>query len=82
MGFHRRHIGNDTVHRLFQSGGAPSVFDWYTRGVDALVVEIGLASKINNIINDDDWTLLGRPFIEEEIGKIIRDDLGIEEIQK
>lgn len=82
MGFHRRHIGNETVHRLFNSGGAPTVFDWYTKGADALIVEMGLASKISNIINDTDWHLLGRYAIEEEIEKIIRNDLGMEEIQK
>jgi hypothetical protein len=82
MGFHKRHIGNEVVHRLFKSGGASSVIDWYTRGVDALIVEMGLASKINSIINDNDWHILGRHSIEEEIEKIIREDLGIKEIQK
>lgn len=82
MGFHRRHIGNDTVHRLFESGGASVVFDWYTKGADALVVEMGLASRISNIINDSDWHLLGRYSIQEEIEKIIRDDLGLTEFQK
>jgi len=70
------------VHRLFKSGGASSVFDWYTRGVDALIVEMGLASKINSIINDTDWHILGRYSIEEEIEKIVREDLGMEDIKK
>jgi len=82
MGFHKRHIGNEVVHRLFKSGGASSVIDWYTRGVDALIVEMGLASKINSIINDTDWHILGRYSIEEEIEKIVREDLGMEDIKK
>jgi len=82
MGFHRRHIGNETVHRLFKSGGASTVFDWYTRGADALVTEMGLASRIIDLINDEDWILLGRYSIEEEIERIVRKDLGMEEIQK
>lgn len=82
MGFHKRYIGNEVVHRLFKSGGASSVIDWYTRGADALIVEMGLASRINSIINDSDWRILGRYSIEEEIEKIILEDLGIKEIQK
>ena len=82
MGFHRRHIDNETVHRLFNSGGAPAVFDLYTKGVDSLVMEIGLASKISDVIGNSDWHLLGRHSMEEEIEKIIRKDLGIEEIKK
>ena len=82
MSFHKRHIGNDTVHRLFESGGASAVFDWYTRGVDALILEMGLSSRIGDVINDDDWILYGRPRIEEEITKLIQADLGIKDIAK
>ena len=67
MGFHRRHIGNSTVHHLFKSGGASAVFDWYTRGADALVTEMGLASRISSVINDEDWGMLGRYKIEEQM---------------
>lgn len=82
MGFHRRHIGNDTVHRLFNTGGAPSVFDWYTRGADALVTEMGLATKISNVINDKEWHQLGRYKIEDHIADLIREDLNVENILK
>jgi len=46
MGFHRRHINNNQVISLFREGGVQRVKDWYTRGVDALVTENGLASEI------------------------------------
>jgi len=82
MGFHKRHIGNEVVHRLFKSGGASSVFDWYTRGVDALITEMGLAATIANVINDDEWHQMGRTKIEDHITELIQNDLGIEDIKK
>jgi hypothetical protein len=82
MGFHRRHIGNDTVHRLFKSGGASSVIDWYTKGVDALVTEMGLAAQISSVIHDEEWYLLGRLKMEDHITELIQKDLGMEDIKK
>tara|TARA_R110002096_G_scaffold93117_4_gene210112 strand:- start:2617 stop:2844 length:228 start_codon:yes stop_codon:yes gene_type:complete len=51
MGFHRRHIDNNQVISLFRQGGINRVKDWYTRGVDALVTESGLASDITEIMD-------------------------------
>ena len=41
MGFHRRHIDNNQVITLYREGGIDRVRDWYTKGADALVLEIG-----------------------------------------
>ena len=82
MGFHKRYINNEVVHRLFKSGGAPSVFDWYTRGVDALIVETGLSTRISNVINDIDWQQMGRDKIEDHIVTLIQEDLDIKDIIK
>jgi len=51
MGFHRRHIDNGQVIELFREGGIERVKDWYTRGVDALVTEMGLASDISDLLD-------------------------------
>ena len=51
MGFHRRHIDNEQVIELFREGGIERVKDWYTRGVDALVTEMGLASDISDLLD-------------------------------
>jgi hypothetical protein len=82
MGFHRRHISNEQVIRLFNEGGAERVFDWYTRGVDALVTEIGLSSTISSIINDAEWQTWGKYEILDEITDKIYKEIGIEDIEK
>lgn len=82
MGFHRRHISNEQVIRLFKEGGAERVFDWYTRGADALVTEIGLSSSISSIINDAEWQTWGKYEIMDEIENIVNKELGLEDIEK
>jgi len=82
MGFHKRYIGNEVVHRLFKSGGASSVIDWYTRGADALITEMGLAANIASVVNDDEWYQMGRGKMEEHITELIQNDLGVEDIKK
>jgi len=82
MGFHKRYIGNEVVHRLFETGGAPSVIDWYTRGVDALITEMGLSATIASVVNDNEWRLMGRIKMEDHIAKLIQNDIGVGDIEK
>lgn len=75
MGFHRRHIDNNQVITLFREGGVDRVKDWYTRGADALVTEIGLASNITDIIDrkmDETakWNLIADMIAHESIKKL------------
>ena len=51
MGFHKRHISNDQVIDIFRSQGIDGVKDWYTRKVDAVITEAGLASDIYDIMH-------------------------------
>jgi len=51
MGFHKRHISNDQVIDIFRSQGINGVEDWYTRKVDAVITEAGLASDIYDLMN-------------------------------
>ena len=75
MGFHRRHIDNNQVISLFRQGGINRVKDWYTRGVDALVTESGLASDITEIMDkkmDETarWNLISDMVAHESIKTI------------
>ena len=72
MGFHRRHISNDQVIKIYQRDGVDGVKDWYTKGFNTLVTESGLASLITDILDivgvsdEDKWDK-----ISEEIGNEI-----------
>ena len=82
MGFHRRHIDNKQVISLFKDGGIEKIIEWYTRGVDALITETGLASQVGSIISDSEWIQMGKVNQDEEIIKIIQKELGIIDITK
>ena len=82
MGFHRRHIDNDQIIRIYNDGGIQRIREWYTQGVDALITETGLASQVGSILSDDEWVQLGTVHQDEEIIKIIQQHLGVEEIKK
>tara|TARA_R110000737_G_scaffold132520_2_gene164107 strand:- start:701 stop:1087 length:387 start_codon:yes stop_codon:yes gene_type:complete len=51
MGFHKRHISNDQVIDIFRSQGIDGVENWYTRKVDAVITEAGLASDIYDLMH-------------------------------
>ena len=82
MGFHRRHIDNDQIIRIYNDGGIQRIREWYTRGVDALITETGLASQVGYILSDDEWRQLGTVHQDEEIIKTIQQHLGVEDIRK
>ena len=82
MGFHRRHIDNNQVVRLYEDGGLIKIKEWYTRGVDSLVTETGLASQFGSILFDDDWVIIGTAIQEKEIIKLIQKYLGIVDSKK
>ena len=82
MGFHKRHIDNDQVIRLYNRGGVSELRNWYTRGVDALITETGLASQVGSIISDSEWQQMGTANQDDEIIKIIQQHLGVEDIKK
>ena len=82
MGFHRRHIDNDQIIKIYNDGGIQRIREWYTRGVDALITETGLASQVGSILSDDEWMQLGTVHQDEEIIKTIQQHLGVNEIKK
>ena len=65
MGFHRRHIGNEQIIDMYRREGMQKVYDWYTKGVDALVTETGLASDVGDLIgNKNDWNRMSEMISE------------------
>ena len=51
MGFHKRYISNEQVIEIYKTSGIEGVKDWYTKGVDALILETGLSSEIDDILS-------------------------------
>ena len=78
MGFHKRYIDSEQVHRLFKKGGASAVIDWYENGTDAIVTTEGIASRIATIVCDSEWRQFGRVHMCDEIDRLVLKDLGQE----
>lgn len=53
MGFNKRYIGEERVIETYQTYGIKGVKDLYTKGVDALILETGLSSEIDDILSDN-----------------------------
>lgn len=51
MGFNKRYIGEERVVQTYQNYGIEGVKDLYTKGVDALILETGLSSEIDDILS-------------------------------
>ena len=86
MGFHKRYISNDQVKDIFRSQGLEGVKDWYTRGVDALITESGLASDIHDLMhlpgidNNELWVKIKDMITEETYYGRLSEQEQIEEI--
>ena len=78
MGFHRRHIDNNQVITLYREGGIDRVRDWYTKGADALVLEEGLASEIDDILGlvnvdiTEKWNIVTKMILIEDKNESIK----------
>jgi len=82
MGFHKRYIDNEQVLRLYEDGGIQKIRDWYTKGVDALITETGLASQVGHVISDDEWIQFGSVRQDEEMYQLIRKEYGTPVVKK
>ena len=53
---------------MYRREGMQKVYDWYTKGVDALITETGLASDVGDLIGTkDDWNKMSRMISDESI---------------
>ena len=82
MGFHKRYIDNEQVLRLNEDGGIQKIRDWYTKGVDALITETGLASQVGHVISDEEWIQFGSVRQDEEMYQLIRKEYGTPVVKK
>ena len=70
MGFHKRYITNDQIIEMYSQEGMQRVYDWYTKGVDALITESGLASDVADLIGKkDDWNKMSELISNKVIGR-------------
>ena len=70
MGFHKRYITNDQIIEMYSREGMQRVYDWYTKGVDALITESGLASDVADLIGKkDDWKKMSELISNKVIGR-------------
>tara|TARA_R100000908_G_C3665093_1_gene90568 strand:- start:240 stop:497 length:258 start_codon:yes stop_codon:yes gene_type:complete len=53
MGFNKRYITNDHVIDTYSRIGIAGVEDLYTKGADALILETGLASEVDDILSEN-----------------------------
>lgn len=69
MGFHKRYIDNDQVLNMYEREGMQKVYDWYTKGADAVITETGLASDVQDLIDKrNDWNEISM-FISKQLIK-------------
>ena len=78
MGFHKRYIDNERVISLFKDDGVDNVIRWYTGKADALILETGLASRINDVPLDLEWKTFGTAQRNDHIEELILKEMGIE----
>jgi len=50
MSFHKRYISDEQVIDIYRSQGCQAVIDWYTKGVDALILSGKLAERVDNML--------------------------------
>jgi hypothetical protein len=50
MGFHKRWITSEAIQSSYKSGGIGAVWDMYTRGADALILDGDLARACHEAI--------------------------------
>ena len=58
MGFHKRYIDDEQVIEIYNGNGPNGVFEWYTKGVDALITSGELSQQLEDIIYSNQLTKL------------------------
>ncbi len=53
MSFHKRWITREAIQSSYKSGGIGAVWDMYTRGADALILEGDLARECDRLVQED-----------------------------
>ena len=51
MGFHKRYIDDDQIINIYRTQGCQAVIDWFTKGVDAVILSGELAETVHTMLN-------------------------------
>ena len=51
MGFHKRYIDDDQIIDIYRREGFEAVIDWFTKGVDALILSGDLTERVATALN-------------------------------
>ena len=51
MGFHKRYIDDDQIINIYRTQGCQAVIDWFTKGVDAVILSGELAETVHTMMN-------------------------------
>ena len=51
MGFHKRYIDDDQIIRIYRNEGCQAVIDWFTKGVDAIILSGELSQTVHTMLN-------------------------------
>ena len=51
MGFHKRYIDDDQIIDIYRREGCQAVIDWFTKGVDALILSGDLTERVATALN-------------------------------
>jgi hypothetical protein len=51
MGFHKRYIDDEQIIDIYRKNGCQAVIDWFTKGVDALIISGDVAERVETALN-------------------------------
>jgi len=51
MGFHKRYVDDEQIIDIYRRNGCQAVIDWFTKGVDALIISGDLAERVHTALN-------------------------------
>jgi len=51
MGFHKRYINDEQIIDIYRNSGCQAVIDWFTKGVDAVILSGELAETVHTMMN-------------------------------
>ena len=50
MGFHKRYIDDEQIIDIYRKNGCQAVIDWFTKGVDALILSGNLSERVERAL--------------------------------
>ena len=51
MGFHKRYIDDEQIIDIYRKNGCQAVIDWFTKGVDALIISGDVTERVHTALD-------------------------------